>query len=336
MSMGRQDIARITHEANRAYCLVLGDLSQEPWEHSSLAQRESVIAGVRFLQEHPFAQPADAHQAWCDHKLKEGWKYGPEKDWEEKTHPNLRPFVELPEVQRGKDTLFHAIVRALSVIALVLLGHATAFAKVDCDKFPQHAAAFPRKCGDVSTSSTSTVTTSTTTTTAPCGGLGFGKACGAPVGAEDFDPFVTLIPGDAMRCVVLLENGTCDRTFSVEEIGDVVHHVLGDELASAPGGPLPPLTAMTFQHDTFVDPEDIAFRCAGDLGVCDVQGDCPPGDRCIGFCADQQRACLPDAPPAPGCVCVGVLPDTGFAVVDGAMEAFPGGIPVQGVPVANP
>jgi hypothetical protein len=46
-------------------------------------------------------------------KLEAGWVWGPVKSSENKTHPCLVPFEELPEFQKKKDKLFCAIVDAL-------------------------------------------------------------------------------------------------------------------------------------------------------------------------------------------------------------------------------
>ena len=39
-------IASVCHEANRAYCLALGDDSQLPWSDAPDWQRESAVSGV--------------------------------------------------------------------------------------------------------------------------------------------------------------------------------------------------------------------------------------------------------------------------------------------------
>ena len=46
-----EQIARVAHEANRAYCLSLGDPSQLPWEEAPDWAKESAIDGVRFHRE---------------------------------------------------------------------------------------------------------------------------------------------------------------------------------------------------------------------------------------------------------------------------------------------
>lgn len=107
-------IARVCHEANRALCAALGDRSQRPWEDAPEWQVESAFNGVRFILDHPDAQPGDSHASWLAEKEREGWVWGPEKDEVTRTHPCMVPFEELPEEQRFKDVLFVAIVRALS------------------------------------------------------------------------------------------------------------------------------------------------------------------------------------------------------------------------------
>lgn len=109
-----EDVARIAHEVNRAYCRALGDDSQPAWADAPDWQRESAIAGVRFLLEHPAAPPSASHDNWLAQKQAEGWTYGETKDAEAKTHPCMRPFDELPVEQQAKDHIFTAIVRLMA------------------------------------------------------------------------------------------------------------------------------------------------------------------------------------------------------------------------------
>lgn len=107
-------ISRVCHEANRAWCAEHGDLSQLPWEDAPKWQIDSCIDGVRFALENPDAPPSASHDNWLAEKRREGWVYGEEKDPLRKTHPCMVPFEELPAHQQVKDRLFLAIVRALS------------------------------------------------------------------------------------------------------------------------------------------------------------------------------------------------------------------------------
>lgn len=106
-------IARIAHQANKAYCEIMLDFSQPDWEIAPSWQQESVIRGVQFIEENPDAGDAASHESWMAQKVADGWKYGPEKNPETKEHPCMVPFGDLPAEQQKKDTLFRSIVLAL-------------------------------------------------------------------------------------------------------------------------------------------------------------------------------------------------------------------------------
>lgn len=111
--------ARAAHEANRAYCLQLGDHSQEEWNYASSDQRYSAIHGVVALLDDPTITPEQLHEHWRKVKLQQRWVYGETKDADAKTHPCLVPYAELPAEQRAKDDLFRGVVLG----ALSALGH---------------------------------------------------------------------------------------------------------------------------------------------------------------------------------------------------------------------
>jgi len=106
-------IAKVAHEANRAYCETLGDFSQPKWEDAPAWQVDSAINGVKFHLDNPDAGDSASHDNWLKQKKEEGWIYGETKDPEEKTHPCMVPFDELPTAQQKKDALFRAIIHAL-------------------------------------------------------------------------------------------------------------------------------------------------------------------------------------------------------------------------------
>lgn len=111
-----EQIARIAHETNRAYCESIGDTSQPRWEDAPQWQRSSAIKGVQFhLDAHARGEvpPASAsHDSWLEEKRADGWTYGPVKNPDAKQHPCFVPYDELPIEQRLKDYLFGAVVRA--------------------------------------------------------------------------------------------------------------------------------------------------------------------------------------------------------------------------------
>jgi len=111
--MFKDQVARVAHEVNRAYCEAIGEHPPQPaWEDAPAWQVDSAMAGVNLHWTQDLG-PEASHEAWMAHKLADGWTYGPVKDADKKTHPCLVPFDELPLEQRVKDYLFRAVVRAL-------------------------------------------------------------------------------------------------------------------------------------------------------------------------------------------------------------------------------
>lgn len=105
-----KDIAWVAHEANRAYCLSLGDTSQPPWGDAPDWQRVSAVAGVKAHLDNELS-PQGSHEVWLKHKENDGWTHGHVKDPVAKTHPCMVPYENLPDEQRLKDVLFSAVVR---------------------------------------------------------------------------------------------------------------------------------------------------------------------------------------------------------------------------------
>ena len=111
--MNQEQIARVAHEVNRAYCEALGDTSQQKWEDAPQWQRDSAVRGVNFHMANRCAGPQASHENWMAQKVSEGWVYGIAKDAELKQHPCLVPFEQLPLEQQAKDFLFRAVVHSL-------------------------------------------------------------------------------------------------------------------------------------------------------------------------------------------------------------------------------
>ena len=108
-------IARVTYEANRAYCeATLFDYSFLPWDAAPLWQQETNVAGVLGILDGSITTDEQSHASWLAVKVAEGWTYGPIKDPVAKTHPCMVPYAQLPAEQRRKDALFRAVVHALS------------------------------------------------------------------------------------------------------------------------------------------------------------------------------------------------------------------------------
>lgn len=110
--MNHEQIARVAHEVNRAYCQALGDDSQPSWEDAPQWQRDSAMLGVA-LHTSGDHGPEASHASWMAQKVAEGWVYGPYKDPENKRHHCIVPFDQLPVAQQAKDFIFRGVVHAL-------------------------------------------------------------------------------------------------------------------------------------------------------------------------------------------------------------------------------
>jgi hypothetical protein len=108
-----ENIAKVAHELNRAYCQSIGDLTQPTWEDAPEWQRASAKAGVKFHLLNPDASPSSSHESWLKQKEEEGWKYGPEKNPDLKEHPCCVPYEQLPVSQQSKDFIFRQTVHSL-------------------------------------------------------------------------------------------------------------------------------------------------------------------------------------------------------------------------------
>lgn len=83
--MTPEAIARICHQANKAYCESLGETSQKDWEEAPEWARMSAIKGVEFNLQNPSA-----------------------------SHECFLPYDQLP-IEHRHDSLFKAVVAALSL-----------------------------------------------------------------------------------------------------------------------------------------------------------------------------------------------------------------------------
>lgn len=101
--------ARAAHEANRAYCIAIGDTSQVSWDEAPEWQKASALAGVKGVLIDG-NDPRASHESWLREKRAAGWKWGPAKDPEKKEHPCFVEYNKLPSVQKQKDFLFVGVV----------------------------------------------------------------------------------------------------------------------------------------------------------------------------------------------------------------------------------
>lgn len=99
--MNREEfIAQIRHIGWVTYQIAAG----QPYnEQINEGQSESLLDGVKFMLANPDITPEENHANWMLMKVQQGWKYGEVKDFEKKTHPDLIPYCDLPDVEQRKD-----------------------------------------------------------------------------------------------------------------------------------------------------------------------------------------------------------------------------------------
>lgn len=112
MSYTDEQIACVVHQANCGLQYIQDDPSpSQPWWAETDETRQSAISGVR--EARLGRTPRHLHESWCIWKKEHGWRYGPVKDPQAKTHPCLVDYGRLPEQQKIKDRLFIAIVAVM-------------------------------------------------------------------------------------------------------------------------------------------------------------------------------------------------------------------------------
>lgn len=105
-------LAKMVHEANKAFCEGIGDNSQVPWNEAPEYNHRSAMVGVKAICENPNLTPEECHDVWMEAKKADGWVYGEVKCRDNKTHPSLVPFAELSPSEQYKDCLVISIVKS--------------------------------------------------------------------------------------------------------------------------------------------------------------------------------------------------------------------------------
>jgi RyR domain-containing protein len=86
-------IARVCHEAFRAWCASLGDTTKPPWEQAEEWRRDFAVNGVRQVLNG--ASPSDIHDLWRSRRQAAGWTHGDQKAPRLRKTPNLVPYDQL-------------------------------------------------------------------------------------------------------------------------------------------------------------------------------------------------------------------------------------------------
>lgn len=108
-----EQAARVCHAAHCALQAVQEEpFPSVPWDDLPLETRGIVIESIRAARQGE--QPPQLHARWIRAMAALGWTWGPERDPENKRHPNMIPFGSLPPAEQDKDVLFAATATALA------------------------------------------------------------------------------------------------------------------------------------------------------------------------------------------------------------------------------
>lgn len=109
----RERRAIFVYEAARLQAIAVdAPIVPELWPDRDEAFRDQFIAYVDGLcNAEDFPTPEAAHDSWWRAYEAMGWTYGPVRDIEAKTHPDMVPFAELEQREQDKDAVFLALAR---------------------------------------------------------------------------------------------------------------------------------------------------------------------------------------------------------------------------------
>ncbi len=103
------DLARIVHEAHLALRISLNSSSTDVhYDAPPLDRRKMERDQVRMLREGKSL--AEVHGMWVEWMKGRGFRYGPDRNLFQKTHPNMVPFGQLDEASQAKARQAQRIV----------------------------------------------------------------------------------------------------------------------------------------------------------------------------------------------------------------------------------
>ncbi len=107
--MKNEEIARITHEADRA---IRSSMGQEilGWDRLDATLKSSWRSKVASLRGSDKITPKLRHELWVKDMIESGWSLGTAVDHDNKTHPSICSYENLPDEVHLLDNVFVAIV----------------------------------------------------------------------------------------------------------------------------------------------------------------------------------------------------------------------------------
>lgn len=115
--MNQYKIAEILHNAISTIPRPDGSVIV-PWDALNGILKDRAASTVAHLMEWMKGAPhgipdEELHDVWYNNMVAMGWAYGPTYSLEQKLHPSMIPFDELPDDEKIKDAIWSGIIYAL-------------------------------------------------------------------------------------------------------------------------------------------------------------------------------------------------------------------------------
>jgi len=106
-------MAQLVYETGRLEArLMQRPIVADPWGERDEDFRQRFCDRLTdILTQAELPNPEEAHEEWVKEYKEMGWTYGPRRDPEAKTHPDMVPYNQLPKAEREKDAVFLALVQ---------------------------------------------------------------------------------------------------------------------------------------------------------------------------------------------------------------------------------
>lgn len=104
-------LAESCHEATKVISEQILSEEKKEWKLIDSKTKAKLLNAVNRAIEEKITDPAIAHANWITDMEKDGWQYGDKLDEENKTHPCMVPYDQLPVGQQTKDYIFLAILK---------------------------------------------------------------------------------------------------------------------------------------------------------------------------------------------------------------------------------
>lgn len=110
-----KEVARVVHEINRHYNKLLMDREDPHWgelDDADKARRVSLLSET--VPDIKKISAKKMHDMWMAQQEKEGWIYGDNYDAKKKTHPCIVSWTDLPDLEKAKDAMYLAVIKAMT------------------------------------------------------------------------------------------------------------------------------------------------------------------------------------------------------------------------------